>query len=466
MAPPSGGLDFGPALINDPAMKTFPIDRTAPPRFSSPPPPAADVVVIGGGIAGVMTAWYLAKAGQKVVLCEKGRIAGEQSGRNWGWIRKQGRDPSELPIMIEALEIWRGLEAEVGADMGFREEGVLYIANGPKDMADYEAWLAHARAHGLDTRMLSRAELEARLPNAAGWIGGILTPSDARAEPFKAVPALAMAAASRGVSVHEDCAVRALDVAAGRVVGVITERGRIRAERVVLAGGAWSSLLARAHGVTLPQLMVRATVTATVPLDFPFEGAAADNNFAFRKRQDGGLTLTPGGSHDFWIGPDAFRHLRAFLPLIRKDMSSTHFQLAAPRGFPDAWSTPRRWDADRESPFERMRIINPEPNMKLVERIQGQFAAAFPKIGRPAIATAWAGMIDTMPDIVPVLDHAPNLPGLVLATGLSGHGFGIGPGIGRVAADLVLGRPPGHDLARFRASRFTDGSPVEIGPAL
>ncbi|MDH5529818.1 MAG: FAD-binding oxidoreductase, partial [Paracoccaceae bacterium] len=94
------------------------------------------------------------------------------------------------------------------------------------------------------------------------------------------------------------------------------------------------------------------------------------------------------------------------------------------------------------------------------------FAAAFPEIGRPEIASAWAGMIDTMPDVVPVIDHAAALPGLTIATGLSGHGFGIGPGVGRVVADLVMGHPVSHDLSRFRLSRFSDGSPIRLGPSL
>lgn len=447
-------------------MKPFPINRNAPARHSAPPPHAADVVVIGGGIAGVMSAWYLAKSGQKVVLCEKGRIAGEQSGRNWGWIRQQGRDPAELPLMIEALSIWRGLETKAQSDFGFRETGVPYLANGLDDLAKYEAWLVHGHAHGLDTRMLTRTELEERLPNSAGWVGGLLTPSDARAEPWLAVPALAAAAARLGVSLHEDCAVRTLDLAGGRIAGVVTEKGRIRADRVVLAGGAWSSLFARAHGVGLPQLMVRATVTATAPLDFAFDGAAADKHFAFRKRQDGGLTLTPRGIHDFWIGPDAFRHLRAFLPVLRKDWRSTRFHPAAPPGYPDAWATPRRLDGDRESPFERMRILNPDPNPAFIDSIRDRFAAAFPQIGRPVIAAAWAGMIDTMPDVLPVIDHVASVPGLTIATGLSGHGFGIGPAVGRVVADLAMGRDPGHDLSPFRLSRFSDGSKIVIGPSL
>ena len=109
-------------------MMPFPISEASPLRHPGPPPSAGDVVVIGGGVIGVMTAWFLAEAGQRVVLCEKGRIAGEQSSRNWGWIRQQGRDYAELPIMMESLRIWQGLSQEFGPDLGFRQGGVLYLA--------------------------------------------------------------------------------------------------------------------------------------------------------------------------------------------------------------------------------------------------------------------------------------------------------------------------------------------------
>ena len=444
----------------------FPFHAGHPPRFAGPVPRQADVVVIGGGVIGVMTAWFLAARGENVVLCEKGRIGAEQSGRNWGWVRKQGRDPAELPIMIEALEIWAGLAEAAGADLGFRRTGILYAANDAAALARYEAWMVHARDHGLDTRMLGPAEIDACIPNAAGWCGGILTPSDGRAEPWVAVPRLAAALAGRGVSVVEDCAVRAIDTQGGAVAGVVTEQGRIAASRVVLAGGAWSALLLGRHGVRIPQLSVRATVAATGPLPEFHSGAVADRDFAMRRRLDGGYTLAPGHFHEFYIGPDAFRHLRAYVPQIRADLSGTKFLPAAPRGYPDAWLTPRRWAEDEVSPFERMRILDPSPNLGEVERLRDCFGRTFPDHGRPPVAAAWAGMIDTMPDVVPVIDHVPALPGLTLATGMAGHGFGIGPGVGRVVADLVGGRAPGHDLTRFRFGRFTDGSRMDLGPAL
>ncbi len=445
----------------------FPITAESPVQFSAPQPAKADTVIIGGGVIGVMTAWYLAKAGQKVVLCEKGRIAGEQSSRNWGWVRQQGRDPAELPIMIEANRIWQTLAKECGEDLGFRQTGVLYLANSDKDMESYEGWLPHATAHQLDTKILSRAEVSAMLPDAkANWKGGLWTQSDGRAEPKTAVPALARALVRMGVTVIEDCAVRSLDVQDGKLAGVLTETGRIACDHAVLAGGAWSSLFLRNHGIEIPQLSVHKTVAATVPMPEFFTGGAVDRNFAFRRRTDGGYTLSLGDYHELFIGPDAFRRLPKFLPQLKANPFGTNYKLKAPSDYPDAWFTRRRWSPDEQTPFERMRVLDPAPNRRAVSRMQDHFASAFPSLGRPKIATAWAGMIDSMPDVVPVIDHAPTIEGLVIATGMSGHGFGIGPGIGRVVADIVQGKPPIHDLTRFRFSRFSDGSKIEMGPSL
>lgn len=445
----------------------FPINDATPVTWPGPPPKDADVVVIGGGVIGVCTALYLAEAGQRVVLLEKGRIAGEQSSRNWGWIRQQGRDPDELPIMVEANRLWRDLAQRTNMDIGLTQGGVTYLARSDAEMARYADWLPHAQAHGVDSRLLSASEVADLIPGmSTHYAGALYTASDMRAEPWVAVPALAGVAGRAGACIVENCAVRALDVQAGRVAGVLTEHGRIAAPRVVLAGGAWSALLLRRHGIALPQLSVRATVAATEPVPMVYPGGAADDGIAFRPRKDGGYSLAAGGFHELFVGPDAFRALPKYLTQLRADPLGTRLLPAAPRGFPDAWLTPRRWDVEGPSPFERMRILNPTPNRRKVAQLTERFQALFPDLGPVRVRAAWAGMIDTMPDVVPVVDHVAALPGLTVGTGMSGHGFGIGPGMGKVLTALVMGKDPGHDLSRFRLSRFSDGSTMRLGPSV
>ena len=132
------------------------ISERSPVRFSDALPTETDVVVIGGGVAGTSTAYFLAKQNVRVLLCEKGRIAGEQSSRNWGWIRQQGRDYAELPIMMEANRIWQGLAEETGeADLTFTQAGCLYLADSEEKLAKFESWHDLDKQHQLSTRMLT-----------------------------------------------------------------------------------------------------------------------------------------------------------------------------------------------------------------------------------------------------------------------------------------------------------------------
>lgn len=448
-------------------MMCFPIGAHTPAAHHNALPAKTDVVVIGGGIVGVTTALFLARMGQRVVLCEKGRIAAEQSSRNWGWIRQQGRDPDELPLMKKAACLWRALARETNVDIGLTTGGVTYLAADDAALQRYANWLPHAEAHDIGTRLLSAREVAGLIPGMARtYVGALHTPSDMRAEPWVAVPALADIAKREGALLCEGCAVRCLDLAGGRVAGVVTEQGRIACDHVVLAGGAWSALFLANHGVKLPLLSVRATVAATTPLPATYLGGAADSEIAFRARADGGYSLAAGGFHELFVGPAAVRSLPKFLAQLRADPFGTRFYAAAPKGYPDGWLTPRRWDGDMTTPFEAMRVLNPAPNHRKLADVKRRFAALFPGLPAFDYRCAWAGMIDTMPDLVPVIDHISQLPGLTVGTGLSGHGFGIGPAVGQVLAQLVTGASPEVDLTRFRADRFASGLPIRLGPAL
>lgn len=449
-------------------MSDFPFAVQAAPEHDGPLPDDADCVVIGGGVIGICAAIYLARKGRRVVVLEKGRVAAEQSSRNWGWIRTQGRDRAEIPISLEARHLWRALDQACGGRLGVATVGVSYLARSDADMARYAAWLEVARGFdGLDSRLLDAGEVRAMLPGTAGdWVGALHTASDMKGEPWQAVPELARLAVAEGVTIREGCAVRCLDMAAGRVAGVVTERGRIAAPDVVLAAGAWSALFLGNHGVSLPQLSVRATVLATQPCAEVHAGAATDARIAWRRRDDGGYSIAPSAASEFFVGPDSFRYLRAFVPLLRAGGFEVTFRGLPPRGHPDAWGTARRWRPDQQSPFERMRVLNPTPRPARLDKARRRFADTFPGADNPGMTVGWAGMIDTTPDVVPVVDRCPPLPGLVVATGMCGHGFGIGPGFGRIVADMVAGDDVGHDMTRFRCGRFRDGSRIVPGPNL
>src|SRR5688572_24694358 len=152
----------------------------------------ADVVVVGAGIVGCAGAYFLARRGVRVVVVERGPVPGEQSRKNWGFVRQQGRDPVEVPLMMEANRIWRDLERELGADIEWVQGGNLALAADEHRMALLEQWLPIARQFGLDTRLLRPRELATVVPGLGGtWAGGMYTPSDGHADPVKATEALA-----------------------------------------------------------------------------------------------------------------------------------------------------------------------------------------------------------------------------------------------------------------------------------
>ena len=437
----------------------------SPVQFSDALPDAVDFVIIGAGIAGLCTAWHLLSENKSVLICDKGRVACEQSSRNWGWVRQQGRDAAELPIMIDAMHVWDEIAKKVGGDVGFRRQGTLYLASNDREMSEYAAWLKVAERYQLDTRLVDNREISELVSgNTGGWTGGIYTASDGRAEPYTAAPAIAGYLHQHGVLIRENCAVRCLDIDAGRVRGVVTESGNVRAGKVLLAGGAWSSRFLGNHDISLPQLLVRATVARTDIAEDFYKGNAADHSFAFRRREDGGYSIASGGAIDHFVGNDSFRYLWPFRALLRQSFSTISLKFGG--NLLERIFAPQHWRPDEVSPFEETRILNPAPSAAVLKKLRRDMQQKIPALAEVPLAQIWAGMIDVMPDVVPVMDNVPGLPGLVVGTGFSGHGFGFGPGSGRVLSDLLLENDSPYDLSRFRFSRFSDGSSMVPGPGI
>lgn len=427
-------------------------------------PQSVDVVVIGGGIIGCATALELAEAGKHVAICEKGGIAQEQSSRNWGWVRISRRDPREVPLMAEALHLWRDLDKRTGRDTGYRQSGICFVCEDEATFADYDRWKDHLAPYQIQSRMLRPDEMQEMFPNAnLLGAGALYTPEDGRAEPQKAAPAIAEAARDKGAHILTDCAVRCVETEGGRVSGVVTERGRIKCSSVVVAGGAWSNLFLGNMGIDLPSLGVVSHVLRTDPVEGGPDGAVWTSDYAIRKRDDGGYTISRGSGNTVEVVPNSFRYAFRYLRALKMQHRDLHFRLSG--RFLHEARRAKSWGPDEVTPFERERVFDPTPSPRMLNSLMSSVSAAFPALKGATVAQEWAGCIDVTPDAIPVISAVDATPGLHIASGFSGHGFGIGPAAGGLMADIVLGRTPRVDPHEFRFSRFTDGSRVapEVG---
>lgn len=422
-------------------------------------PREVDVVVIGGGIIGTTTAYELAKRGVSVALLEKGVIGGEQSGRNWGWVRQQNRDLYELPMAMHSLQRWAELGDEIGTDLGFRRNGILYCTSKEADLAKWETWGKKAQAIGFSSQLLSPKEATERSGSKGPWVGGIWSPTDGRAEPSKAAPGIAMGAQRLGANIQQQCAVRGLEISGGRVTGVWTENGLVKANKVICCGGAWSARFCQRHGIELPVANIHGTAFKTTVAPEVITGCLSTPNLAMRRRNDGSYTVAVPGLGRMDLAPQNLRYVTKFLPMYRSKVAKK-LKFRVNSSFFNGPEAAGKWAFDRVSPFEKIRVLDPAADEQILRMALAEIERTFPALKGIAVDHSWGGWIDTTPDLVPVIDECEKIPGLIIASGFSGHGFGIGPGAAVLIQQRVMNERPYTDMSAYRLNRFSDGSVI------
>ncbi|MCC0031486.1 MAG: FAD-binding oxidoreductase [Brucellaceae bacterium] len=371
---------------------------------------APDVLVVGAGITGVAAALELAEAGASVEVIDRYGPAAMASGWTLAGVRQSGRDPAELPLALAAVQRWQELDERLGAETFYRQHGNLRLARTDAEIATLQALVESQTAAGLDLSFLpDLAAVHEIAPAlspavlAASWC-----PTDGHADPVATVSAYLAAAGRAGAIAAMGEQALQLEADGGRIVAVHTDRRRIAAGTVLLAPGILANTLLEPLGLHIPLRRPMVTVLRSRPCE-PMLGpvlGVANADMAARQEVFGHWRVTSGAED--WQG-----------------------ELDEVGGKPVARTT---MDKIRET-------------VATVSNVLPAFAGA-------EIESLWGGILDLTPDALPVIDYAPGYANLVVAAGFSGHGFGIGPITGALAADLALGRVPQLDIGAFKFGRF------------
>ncbi|MDR1605020.1 MAG: FAD-binding oxidoreductase [Gracilibacteraceae bacterium] len=366
-----------------------------------------DVIIIGAGVIGNATAYYLARRGLKVAVLEKSdHIGGGASARNGGGVRQSGRHPAELPLAMYGVKnLWPNLSAELDLDVEYYRAGNLRLGKTGAHLDILAQLVQSAEAGGLDMRLIGAVEARGICPGLAEEvIGAGWCPSDGHANPLLVTLGYYRAARRLGARFISGAEVVELRKIRGRVAEVVTAEGEIRsAGRVVVAAGYESRKILSSVGLDVPMhpLQVECLVTEEAPPMFCQMLGTAMADFYGHQSRHGSFVF--GGSHGY----------------------EAHAFYGQPLGTSIAASSVCR------------AIIGYLPALREIK-----------------IVRVWAGWLDECADHIPVIDNPAETPGLTVACGFSGHGFGIAPVVGILLAALATEETPVLDLSAFRYDRF------------
>ena len=375
--------------------------------MSQPEPiPAVDVAIVGGGVIGCSVALALARRGRRVALFEREAIGWGASSRNGGIIAILGREPEQLPLIHESIRAWTDYALLPGADFDYVRAGILWVAFNQEQQATLEAFVERERAAGVtSSRLLTRQQARTLLPSLAdSVVGGALGPLDGHCRSDQACAALGELARKAGVEIHLGLDVLGIERQAGQVAGLTTSAGLCRAEAVLVAAGVWAPALLEPLGRQLPIAVRRGQAYRTQPLP----------------------RLTD-------------------LALIAPQPESGHVAIRQLRSGEVTVSGYRR---------PEFVGLNQEPTDEGISRNRAAALRALPALASAEESARWAGLNEQSLDNQPLIGAVPELPGLFLATGFSGHGFGIAPAVGRMLGDLIAEGREDPLLAPFRVGRF------------
>jgi sarcosine oxidase, subunit beta len=377
-----------------------------PLQSREPLPTRSSVVIVGGGIMGLALAWNLAGRGESdVLVLERGYLCEGASGRNGGGVRAQFSTPSHIELAKESIDFMGRFAQELGINVWLRRGGYLFLAKDRETLRLLENGARLHRAHGLATRIIDAGEAGALVPqlDTSKFIAASWNPDDGVVFPWPFLWGYADGARKRGVRVEVFTRVTGLDVEAGAIRAVRTDRGTVRADRVVIACGAWSPSVAAMAGVALPNVPYRHEIVSSEPLK-PFLGPL--------------VTVLGSGLY--------------FSQSMRGEIVG---------GMGDPGELPG---------------LDQTSSLRFLVRYARALTDLVPRLGQVKLLRQWAGCYDVTPDHSPILGETPGVRGLLQMSGFVGHGFMMAPAVARRMA-AWMGGEQDELFDRFNVSRFAEG---------
>jgi sarcosine oxidase subunit beta len=377
-------------------------------------PSRASVVIIGGGVMGVSIAYHLAAAGvPDVVLVDKGAFGSGSTSKAAGGVRAQFSDRINIELGLRSLETFANFGARFNQEIDFHKVGYLFLLDSAATVSAFEQNVALQNDHGVPSRMISVTEAKQMSPliSTEGLLAAAFSPTDGHCTPESVVLGYAVAARRKGARLIANCAATGIERNDDRIIAVNTEGGRIEADTVICATGAWSKEVGEWVGVDLPVTPLRRQILVTEPLPVldPHTPFTIDFGSSFYFHGEGkGLLLGMSDPHE--------------TPGFKMNRS-------------DDWLSGLGEAIERRAPG-------------LID------------VG---IASGWAGLYEMTPDHNAIIGEAESVSRFLYATGFSGHGFLMGPAVGEVMRDLYLGDRPFLDISGLDARRFAGN---EIRPEL
>lgn len=411
-----------------------------------------DNVIVGGGITGTMTAVELVKRGESVLIIDKDGIGFEASSRNMGAIGALGKFAPELAV--PSADAWSALAETLGQDIELKRAGRLIAAYGDEDLRRLD--IMHTRLAASDARLewVEKAQAHARFPELGPKVTRLLfSPDDGTVNPMKVMAAVKDLIARVGVEVLAGTRVHRILTENGRVSGVETEIGKVRARKVLVACGIWSDSLMATVGYGLPLQLITVLHAETKPLPHMFDYFLRTPVCAMRQfasgavRVSGGYRLSQMGHP---LSPRDLRFMNFWLPRGIQQLKNVNFT----RDMRLIGAETARFFGAKSYPPKDFNIRIP---LHLAMRNILQARKMVPAMAECEFDAIKGGLVDATPDALPVVGPLAAVPGLFVAAGFTGQGFGLGPVTGRVMAELMTGETPHVNISRFAPERFKAG---------